>query len=135
MAAREAIARLDGLGTLMPSYGLLLRPLQQREALRSSSMEGTYATPEQLLLYKVEPREPRSADDPANAWREVANYGLALEVGQQMLDSDYELSLVLTRALHDKLLRDVRGADRKPGEFRTTQVIVGAARKATYGFK
>ena len=37
--AREELARLDGVGRHMPNYELLLRPLQRREALRSSSLE------------------------------------------------------------------------------------------------
>ncbi|MFO7285819.1 MAG: Fic family protein [Gammaproteobacteria bacterium] len=126
MAAREAIAKLDGLGKLMPSYSLVLTPLQSREALRSSSMEGTYATPEQLLLYQAEPREPRSATDPANAWREVHNYGMALKTGQELLDSGYPLSTHLIRTLHRVLMSGVRGADKRPGEFRQSQVIVGS---------
>lgn len=127
MDAREAIARLDGTGRHMPNHALLLRPLQQREALRSSSMEGTYATPEELLLYQAEPREPKSGNDPVNAWREVYNYGLALRAGQQLLDDGYPSSLQLIRTLHSELLRDVRGDDKSPGEFRKGQVIVGAS--------
>lgn len=126
MAAREAIAKLDGLGQLMPAHNLVLTPLQRREALRSSSMEGTYATPEQLLLYQADPREPRSSTDPANAWREVNNYGIALQAGQDLLDEGYPISGHVTRTLHKALLDGVRGDDRKPGEFRKAQVIVGA---------
>jgi len=54
--AREAIGKLEGIGSHMPNHRLLLRPLQQREALRSSSMEGTHATPEQLFLYEMDHR-------------------------------------------------------------------------------
>jgi hypothetical protein len=35
--ARAALARLDGIGRTLPDHELLLRPLQRREALRSSS--------------------------------------------------------------------------------------------------
>ena len=83
--AREELARLDGIGRYMPNYNLLLRPLQRREALRSSSLEGTYATPQQLLLFEIDPREPRSADDPVSAWQEVWNYSKALELGLNLL--------------------------------------------------
>lgn len=126
LAARESLARLDGIGRHMPNHALLLSPLQQREALRSSSMEGTYATPEELLLYQIEPKEPKAGDDPVNDWREVANYGLALSAGQKVLDDGYPLSLQLVRTLHGELLRGVRGDDKSPGEFRRGQVIVGA---------
>lgn len=126
MAAREAIAHLDGIGKHLPNYALLLRPLQQREALRSSSMEGTYATPEELLLYQAEPRDPKSPTDRENDWREVYNYGTALQQGRDHLDGGLPLSLQLVRAMHASLLSGVRGDDKDPGQFRQRQVQVGA---------
>lgn len=126
MEAREAIARLDGTGRHMPNHALLLTPLQHREALRSSSMEGTYATPEELLLYQAEPKEPKSGNDPVNAWREVFNYGSALNAGREVIDDGYSESLQFVRMLHGELLRGVRGEDKSPGEFRKGQVVVGA---------
>lgn len=126
MKARESLARLDGIGRHMPNHQLLLVPLQQREALRSSSMEGTYATPEELLLYQMDPREPSSDQDRVNDWREVFNYGKALQIGLNLLDNDLPLSLRLIRELHRTLLHGVRGQERRPGEFRDCQVHVGA---------
>jgi Fic family protein len=129
LKAKEELARLDGVGRHLPNQELLLRPLQQREALTSSSLEGTYATPEQLLLYGIDPREPSSDKDPVNAWREVFNYGMALSFGQDQLADGYPLSLALVRQLHQALLGGVRGADRTPGEFRKTQVHIGSTRR------
>lgn len=127
--AKEELARLDGVGRHLPNQELLLSPLQKREALTSSGLEGTYATPEQLLLYGIDPREPASDKDPVNAWREVFNYGRALTLGRERLDSGYPLSLVLIRQLHEALLTGVRGADRTPGAFRKTQVHIGSTRR------
>lgn len=127
--AREGIARLDGAGRYLPGHELLLRPLQQREALTSSSLEGTYATPRQLLLYGLEPREPESDRDPANDWREVYNYGRALAYGQEAIKEGQPLSLHLIRSLHDILLHQVRGEDKRPGEFRDRQVYIGSTRR------
>jgi Fic family protein len=126
--AREALARLDGAGRYMPANTLLLRPLQQREALRSSSLEGTFATAEELLVYEMEPKEPTSSADPANAWREVFNYDRALQQGQQLL-LELPISNRLIRELHATLLGGVRGGDRTPGEYRTRQVHIGADRR------
>lgn len=128
MEAREALARLDGVGRYMPNYNLLLRPLQRREALRSSSLEGTYATPQQLLLFELEPREPKSPQDPANDWREVWNYNMALELALQTLENRY-LSLNLIRNMHSTLLSGVRGSQRDPGNFRRSQVHIGSDRR------
>src|SRR5215216_3875801 len=58
--ARELIGELRGIGKTLPDHGLLTRPLRQREALRSSSLEGTYATPAELLSYEKNPRDPNS---------------------------------------------------------------------------
>lgn len=126
--AHRVIGELNGVGTHMPNHELLLKPLQRREALRSSSLEGTYATPEQLLLFEMTPKEPRSANDPANDWKEVANYGEALRLGQLLL-KDMPLSLRLIREIHQKLLTGVRGRNKAPGEFRRTQVHIGSNRR------
>lgn len=126
--AREELARLDGIGRYMPNYNLLLRPLQRREALRSSSLEGTYATPQQLLLFEIDPREPRSAADPVSAWQEVWNYSKALELGLHLLVKQ-PLSLNLIRKIHQELLNGVRGCHKDPGNFRRSQVHIGSDRR------
>lgn len=126
--AHGELARLDGVGRYMPNYNLLLHPLQRREALRSSSLEGTYATPQQLLLFEIDPREPKSASDPESAWQEVLNYSRALELGLKIL-TQRPISLNLIRAMHRELLAGVRGAQRDPGNFRRTQVHIGSDRR------
>lgn len=126
--ARQELARLDGVGRYMPTYNLLLRPLQRREALRSSSLEGTYATPQQLLLFEIDPREPKSSSDPVGAWQEVSNYGKALELGLQLL-AEVPISLRLLRRIHEELLNGVRGYDKDPGNFRRSQVHIGSDRR------
>ncbi|WP_017325024.1 Fic family protein [Synechococcus sp. PCC 7336] len=126
--AREELARLDGVGYNIPNYNLLLRPLQRREALRSSSLEGTYATPEQLLLFEIDPKEPKSASDPMGSWQEVWNYNRALELGLHLL-TERPLSLNLIREIHRELLAGVRGAQKDPGNFRRVQVHIGSDRR------
>ncbi len=126
--AKESIARLDGIGRTLPNPELLLRPLQSREALRSSSLEGTYASPQELLLFELQPRTPKSQRDRANDWLEVSNYGKALRQGMTLLE-EIPLSLRLIRELHRTLLNGVRGRERSPGEFRQYQVHVGASRR------
>jgi len=126
--ARQALARLDGAGRYMPAHSILLRPLQQREAIRSSSLEGTFATAEELLMYGLEPKPPASSTDPVNAWREVFNYDKALQRGQKLLKT-LPLSSRLVRELHKDLLDEVRGSDRTPGEFRQRQVHIGADKR------
>jgi len=126
--AKQELARLDGIGRALPDSELLLQPLQRREALRSSSLEGTYASPKDLLLFEMRPRTPTSEADPANDWLEVANYSKALRQGVELL-GDLPLSLRLIREMHGTLLTGVRGRERNPGEFRRHQVHVGSDRR------
>ena len=119
------LARLDGIGRHLPDPNLLLRPLQNREAQRSSQLEGTFASPQQLLLFELDPVASASADDPANAAREVVNYGRALRAGLIMLAQGIPFSGFLIRELHRLLLDGVRGSDANPGSFRRRQVVIG----------
>ncbi len=128
ITAREKLARLDGAGRFMPASSILLRPLQHREAITSSRLEGTFATAEELLAYGLEPKNPMSAADPVNAWKEVFNYDAALQKGQESLRK-MPLSNRVIKDLHSVLLSGVRGADRTPGKFRTRQVHVGSDRR------
>lgn len=123
--AREELARLDGMGRHIPNHEILLRPLQRREALRSSSLEGTYATPEELLLFEINPDENPNSTPQVTAWREVFNYGRALKLGRERLDEEFPLSLRLINELHEALLRNVRGQDKTPGNFRRMQNQIG----------
>ena len=130
--ARDHLAELNGIGQTLKNPSLLLTPLQHREALRSSSLEGTYATPMELLLFERHPRDPKAESDRANEWREVANYNSALKHGfERMVDkkSPLPLSKRLIREMHRVLMHGVRGRDKRPGEFRTTQVHIGSDRR------
>lgn len=121
--ARVALADLNGVGRHLPNPDLLLRPLQNREAQKSSSLEGTYTEPEEQMLFELEPETPRDAADPRNARREVANYARALRLRRER--DDLPLSLRLIRVLHSELMSGVRGSDRSPGEFRRLQNQIG----------
>jgi len=126
--AREDLARLDGIGRVLPDPELLIRPLQSREAIRSSSLEGTYASAEELLLFELRPQQPAAASDRVNDRLEVYNYAAALRHGAERLNQ-LPLSRRLIREMHQVLLRGVRGRDRAPGEFRRAQVHLGHDRR------
>ena len=123
--AKQELARLDGIARSLPNPQLLLRPLQSREALRSSSLEGTHATPQELLQFELLPREPTSESDPANTHLEIANYSSSLIRGIELLD-ELPFCLRLIRELHNTLLSGVRGRGMAPGQFRTTQNHIGS---------
>lgn len=124
MEARVALARLDGVGKHLPNPTLLMRPLQRREALRSSSLEGTYTEPEEQVLFDLEPTVPLRETDRENPLREVFNYARALQLRGSGSDR-LPLSRYLIRQLHSTLLDGVRGSDHNPGQFRTRQNQIG----------
>lgn len=118
--ANRGLGELAGVGQTLPNPHLLIGPFLRREAIFSSRIEGTTATAEELLLFEALPtEEPRTPDA-----REVANYVKALEYGLQRL-KNLPVSLRLIRELHGVLLSGVRGQDRRPGEFRRSQNIIG----------
>lgn len=124
LEAHKALSSLDGTGKHLPNPNLILRPLQNREAQKSSSLEGTYTEPTQQALFELDPTYPQSADDPNNARREVHNYTRALRFWHEARQA-LPISLRLIREQHRILMDGVRGADRSPGEFRTLQNQIG----------
>lgn len=127
--AQGAVGNLRGVGSTLPNPHLLIEPFARREAVLSSQIEGTQASVGDLLLFEIAPAEERGDV------REVANYVAALEYGFSRL-SELPLSLRFLREIHERLMRDVRGAGRAPGEFRRTQNWIGPAgskiQEATY---
>jgi Fic family protein len=119
---KQQLGILEGISRNLPNPAILLRPLENREAIKSSRLEGTYATATDLLLFEIEPRKEYE-NGAANDHREVFNYRVAL---QQGISSDLPLSLRLLRNLHETLLLNVRGHDRTPGRFRQIQVAIGS---------
>ena len=120
-----AVKELDGTGrSLLPNPELLLHPLQTREAITSSSLEGTYVTPEQYLLFQLPSDEPEHVSNELADWREVDNYGKALRKGIELLD-ELPLCSRLIKEMHEVLVTGARGESRTPGEFRTGQVQIG----------
>lgn len=124
LKAREELARLDGVGRHLPNPNLLLTPLQNREAQRSSSLEGTIATPQQLALFEIDAQDSALERDASEAAKEVNNYARALRLGAESR-GNLPLSLRTIRLLHEVLLDGVRGSNATPGEFRRGQVQIG----------
>lgn len=122
--AHRALAKLDGTGKHLPNPEVLLRPLQNREAQKSSSLEGTDTDPQEQILFELDPDLPQAPANRANAFLEVANYGRALRAHRRS-GAALPLSLRLIRDLHRVLMTGVRGSDQNPGSFRRTQNQIG----------
>jgi len=120
--ADQAIGRLDGVTQILPNPELFVAMYVRREAVFSSQIEGTQSTLEDVLNFELDPRAQALPIDV----EEVVNYVRAMNYGLERLGT-LPLSLRLIREIHSELLRDGRGADKHPGEFRTTQNWIGSA--------
>jgi Fic family protein len=117
--ATLAIGRLDGISELVPNPDLFVTMYVRKEAVLSSRIEGTQASLSDVL----EDEAGLVSDDPSDVF-EVRNYVRALNSGLKRLET-LPLSLRLIREIHGVLLKDVRGHDRTPGEFRRSQNWIG----------
>ncbi len=128
-AADQALGRLDGIATLLPSAELFLYMYVRKEAVLSSQIEGTQSTLADLLRFEAAAQAGAPFDDV----REVSNYVDAMQHGLERL-AEFPLSLRLIREMHERLLRGGRGGDKDPGEFRRTQNWIGGTRPGNAQF-
>jgi Fic family protein len=118
--AAMALGRLDGTSVTLPNVDLFVAMYVNKEAVLSSKIEGTQASLIDILAFEADAAFPENPQDV----EEVINYINALNYGLERLKT-LPLSLRLIREIHDLLLQGVRGADRHPGEFRTSQNWIG----------
>lgn len=114
--ADQALGRLDGVAQTLPNPDLFVAMYIRQEAVYSSQIEGTQSTLDDVLEFELDAtgRElPRDVE-------EVVNYVRAMHYGLQRLQT-LPLSLRLICEIHAELMYGVRGGDRSPGEFRTSQ--------------
>jgi Fic family protein len=118
--AAMALGRLDGTSATLPNVDLFVAMYVNKEAVLSSQIEGTQASLIDVLAFEADAAFPENPQD----IEEVINYINALNYGLERLNT-LPLSLRLIREIHHLLLQGVRGADRHPGEFRTSQNWIG----------
>ena len=92
----------------------------RKEAVLSSQIEGTQASLIDVVEFESKAAESGIQGDV----EEVVNYVAAMNYGLGRL-KELPLSLRLIREIHEKLLKGVRGGDKSPGEFRSSQNWVG----------
>src|SRR6266487_4781629 len=118
--ADRALGRLDGASEILPNVDLFVAMYVSKEAVLSSQIEGTQASLIYVLAFEADAAVPENPQD----IEEVVNYINALNYGLQRLNT-LPLSLRLIREIHSLSLQGVRGANRQPGEFRTSQNWIG----------
>lgn len=120
IADRE-LGRLDMYSEYIPNIELFISMHVLKEATQSSKIEGTQTNMEEALLDKEDvPLDKR------NDWEEVQNYIQAMEHAMGALEK-LPFSSRLIRETHKTLMQGVRGEQKQPGEFRTSQNWIGGA--------
>jgi Fic family protein len=119
-SADQAIGRLDGVGLTLPNPDLFVAMYVRREAVLSSQIEGTQSTLDDVLAYELDANRRQLPGDVG----EVVNHVAAMNYGLRRLET-LPLSNRLIKEIHERLMKDVRGAERSPGEFRRTQNWIG----------
>ncbi len=119
--ADRELGRLDMFSKYIPNIDLYISMHVLKEATLSSKIEGTQTNVDEALLDIEDiPVEKR------NDWEEVQNYIKALEWSSGEL-KNLPVSSRSIRQTHKILLQGVRGEQKQPGEFRTSQNWIGGA--------
>lgn len=118
--ADRALARLDGITTVLPNLDLFIGMYVKKEALLSSQIEGTEASMQGILEFEANliPKED------INEVKQVINYIKAMNYGLERIN-EFPLSLRLIKEIHKILLEGTRGRHRTPGEFKKSQNWIG----------
>jgi Fic family protein len=113
------LGELNSFSKLVPNIDLFIQLHVTKEAVVSSRIEGTQTQMDEALLDEDEISPERKND-----WVEVNNYIKALNQAIQELEN-LPISSRLIKKTHQILLDSVRGENKQPGEFRTSQNWIG----------
>jgi len=120
--ADRALARLDGVSSVLPNPDPFISMYTKKEALLSSQIEGTRASLEGLLAFEagLKPKED------IHEIKKVINYEKALNYGiDRLKKNDFPMSLSLVKEIHYILLKGARGTSKKLVVFRRSQNWIG----------
>ena len=120
--ANLQLGKLDGYAQQIPNVDLYIKMHVKVEANKSSRIEGTRTTLDEDLLSKDD-IDPEKRDD----WQEVQNYVDAMNYGIERIN-EIPISTRLIKEIHSILMKNVRGKDKNPGEYRMSQNWIGGSR-------
>ncbi len=126
---QNALGAVDAIAAQMKDPWVVSRILTRREAVSSSSIEGTQSTLDEILSI-----EEADNDDAKQAARQVRNYALALDGFIPLAAKDgYGIFTVdLLKSLHRAVMKDDPDYADVPGELRTRVIWIGGGADIAY---
>ena len=93
--------------------GLFLSSLLLKESYKSTQIEGTSVTQDEMFFVKYEKNNDEN--------KEILNLKRAVELGYEKITKGRNIDYELVNDMHKILLDSVRGENRSPGKIRDTQ--------------
>lgn len=121
--ADRNLGRLDAFSDLIPDIDFFIKMHITKEATVSSKIEGTQTSFQEALVNEQD-LDPERRDD----WNEVHAYIDAINQAMEEM-KELPISNRLIRQTHATLLKSVRGKEKLPGEFRSSQNWIGPSLK------
>lgn len=127
--ARGAFGKIDAIAAQMKDPYIVSRILTRREAVSSSSIEGTQSTLDEILSV-----EETGGDDAKDAARQVRNYAVALDdfIPLAAKDGYGIFKIDLLKDLHHAVMKDDPDYQDVPGDLRTRVVWIGGGGNIAY---
>lgn len=116
-SAHLDLGELKGITNLLPDPDLFVAFYVRKEALLSSQIEGTQCSLDEILQVNETTQETKPVHEVVN-YIDAMNYGLG-ELAK------IPMSLRLIHKIHEKVLDNVRGKDKTPGEYKRSQNWIG----------
>ena len=121
--ASASLAYYNGILETMINPDIFLSPLETKEAVFSSCIEGTVTTIDEILQFEcdLKPEDNSKKNDII----EVLNYRKAMQHAKDWLQRELPFNIAMICSIHKELMAGVRGKDKSPGELRKEQVWIG----------
>jgi Fic family protein len=121
--ANRKLAYYDGVLSSIINPTIFLSPLETKEAVLSSQIEGTMTTVDEVLKFEVNvvPDNETKRQD----IREVLNYRSAMRKSTDWLNRDMHVNSTLIANINKELMAGVRGANKNHGQIRKQQNWIG----------